>query len=214
MKIATTMFCAVLALTTSANAAFNLQITEIWPGNEPGENLTSDWFEVTNFGDMPWVEGTDGFLWFDDDSQDAALADLMSGVPSIAPGESVVFIDDADTTEFAALWGPVITLPQLGIHAGSGLSQGGDGVTLFLTATNTQPTGLLDIIDFELYPDAALNGGQSYDVVRGVFGGSHNTAPNNVGQVANASPGILVPEPAAAALALLAATGLLAGRRV
>lgn len=33
-----------------ATSSFNLQITEIWPGNEPGSNLTDDWFEVTNAG--------------------------------------------------------------------------------------------------------------------------------------------------------------------
>ena len=90
------LFCAAalaVMLCSQALAAFDLQITEIWPGNSVGDNLSEDWFEVTNFGDTPWVEANDGNLYFDDDSYDATTADLLFGVSSIAPGESVVFVD-------------------------------------------------------------------------------------------------------------------------
>lgn len=223
MKKATALFSAAfLAVAASASAAFDLQITEIWPGNEPGSNLTEDWFEVTNLGSMPWVAATDGDLYYDDDSQDFTTADLMSGVSSIAPGESVVFVDyddddsDAATTlaEFASVWGPLPGV-QVGTYVGSGLSQGGDGVTLFVSVG--APTGLGDIVDFETYPDAESNGGQSYNVFLGEFsslanGASSSLISNDVSQFAFASPGALVPEPTTALLAI-AAIGAFAARR-
>jgi|GEM_PF-116254 len=146
---------------------FDLQITEIWPGNDPGSNLTSDWFEVTNVGDAAWTLA-DGALFFDDDSQDAGAADPLNGVTEIAPGESVVFVDDDTTAEFLSIWESVIELGQVGTYAGAGLSQGGDGVTLFLDADD-DGVDAGDIVDFEEYPDAESDGGKSFDVVTGAF---------------------------------------------
>lgn len=220
-----TCLSALLALAAPSMAAFDLQITEIWPGNEPGSNLTNDWFEVTNLGDMPFVFGTDGALFFDDDSQDATTADPITGISEIAPGESVVLLDVSvpeevgdpsiadQVNEFTDLWGAVVALPQVGTYSGSGLSQGGDAVTLFLT-DGPAPTGLLDIIDFEVYPDAEFDGGQSYDVGFGVFGlGVTTVGVNDANQPAIGSPGFVVPEPGAALLGALAALGLGASRR-
>ncbi len=205
---------AVLA-STSALADFDLQITEMWPGNEPGSNLTADWFEVTNFGDTAWTAATDGALFFDDDSQDPTVADLMSGVATLAPGESAVFIDDADTSEFETVWGALPGV-QKGIYAGSGLGGGGDGVTLFLDAGSDGVTAG-DIIDFESYPDADANGGQSWDVGLGAFstvgnasGAFQSLVANDAGQFGVASPGA-IPEPTS--LAILGAAGLLLGTR-
>lgn len=224
MKALTATLCAALALTvTSANADFDLQITEMWPGNEPGENLTDDWFEVTNVGSMPWTIA-DGELYFDDDSADPESADLISGVTSIAPGESVVFVDngDADTSEFITVWGAAnLTGVQIGTYQGSGMSQGGDGATLFVS--NGQP--LLDFsnvtaVALELYPDANAFGGQSYDVVLGDFsvvgnqsGAFQSVVANDVGQYGIGSPGTAVPEPTAVLLAGLATVAFAAARR-
>ncbi|TWT88521.1 hypothetical protein Mal64_20040 [Pseudobythopirellula maris] len=215
-KIALT-FCALLALAAPARAAFDLQITEIWPGNEPGSNLTDDWFEVTNYGDMAWVAATDGDLYFDDESQDVGDASILAGVASIAPGESAVFVDTDDLTEFYSVWSN-LQLWQVGTHGGKGLGQGGDGVTLFLSTG--VPTGIENIIDFEVYPDAELNGGQSYDVTLGAFstvgnanGASMSAVANDEGQFAIASIGVPVPEPTAALLAALATCGLAVARR-
>ena len=217
MRLATLLTLSLLALVAPASAQFSLQVTEIWPGNEPGENLTADWFELTNVGDVAWTPA-DGDLYFDDDSQDASVADPLMGISSIAPGESVIFIDDDTTDEFAALWGAVAILPQLGTYAGSGLSQGGDAVTIFLS--NGQPTGITDIIEVEAYPDADFNGGQSYDVVLGEFSTVGNASGalatievNDFNQVAIASVGPAVPEPTTLAIAGFAVAGLAATRR-
>ena len=199
-------------LTSQSLAAFNLKVTEIWPGNEPGENLTDDWFEVTNFGDMPWTSA-DGTLFFDDAPSNAANAVPLFGVSSIAAGESVVFVDGNAGTgglnEFLwkSLWeGPIAAssrpLPQVGSYEGSGLGQGGDGVSLYLSL-GIPMSG--DLIDFQEYPNAVATGGQSYDTVVSAFTTAGFpgivTDVNNVGQPAIGTPGYTVPEPSSVLLA-------------
>ena len=209
--------CAVLALVAPAYAAFDLQVTEIWPGNEPGTSLTADWFEVTNFGDMPWVAAVDGDLYFDDDSEDPTTADPISGVASIAPGESVIFVDAGDGgVQYLTTWTPEIPLanfPQIGTYAGSGLSQGGDAVSLWISPV--PPVGAPDIV--QAYPNALNFGGRSYDVQLGAFstvgnvaGAVETTDLNDAGQSAIGSPGTISPEPGSLVLMLLgaAAAGL------
>lgn len=207
---------ALFAAASPALAGFDLQITEIWPGNEPGANLTNDWFELTNFGDTAWTAAADGDLYFDDDSFDFMVADLMMGIASIAPGESVIFVDGSPV-DWMNVWGPdLAAAPQVGFYAGSGLSQGGDGVGLFLdTDFNGPQAG--ELFETEVYPDANLVGGQSYDVVLAAFSVSGNasgafatTAVNDSFQPAVGSPGS-IPEPTS--IALLALGGLMVARR-
>ncbi|QEG32866.1 PEP-CTERM sorting domain-containing protein [Bythopirellula goksoeyrii] len=197
-------------LSSQAMAAFDLRITEIWPGNTDGENLTDDWFEVTNYGDMAWVEATDGNLYFDDDSFDATTADLLFGVDTIAPGESVIFVDGnagtggINTFLWADTWGTLVSpLPQVGSYEGSGLGQGGDAIGLWITSV--APTGSPDITGS--YPDGNGSLGGSYDLVLGSFStvgnaaGAVATAVNDIGEPAIGSPGSVgVPEPASLAL--------------
>ncbi|WP_341221695.1 T9SS type A sorting domain-containing protein [Polaribacter atrinae] len=169
-----------------------LNITEIWPGNGEGSNLTADWFEITNNGPLTWTPELGG-LYFDDDSKDPASAVLINGITAIQPGESVIAIDAADTANFTALWGEVynITDIQIGTYAGAGLSGGGDAVTLWIGEPKTVGT----IVDFETYPDTASNPGQSYDIEKGEFSTSGApyfataTAVNNANEAAVGSPG-------------------------
>jgi hypothetical protein len=213
---------ALLLCCSSAFGQFDLRITEIWPGNEPGANLSQDWFEITNFGDMAWDEATGGSLWYDDDSMEPADAAQLMNVSSIAPGESVVFVDGfvagnpASVNEFLDLWNPVKPQGQVGAYDGSGLGQGGDGVSVWISAS--PPTGAPDL--FAAYPDANLNGGQSWDVVLGEFSVDGNAsgavttlAVNNAGQPAVGSPGMVVPEPAGIALVLICLAGIVVLRR-
>ena len=80
-----TLLTALLLTTMSTFAQFDLQITEIFPGNEPGTNLTSDWFEITNNGTTAWLSGIDPDLYYDDDSQDPTAADLINGIIIFSP---------------------------------------------------------------------------------------------------------------------------------
>ena len=184
-----------LSLSPSTTASFDLQITEMWPGNDPGSNLTSDWFEIINNGTEAWVSGSDPDLFYDDDSQDPTAADLINGITDIQPGERVVIVvgDAADVTQFNNRWAPAYDLAgiEIGYTDGSGLGQGGDGVTLFVGGPDVG-----SIVDFEEFPDANATGGQSYDVELGEFSTVGNTSNagatfdvNDEGQAAIASPG-------------------------
>ncbi len=169
-----------------------LQITEIWSGNGEGDNLTADWFEIKNDGPIAYTLDLGG-LYFDDESQDPNSAVLISGISSIAPGETVVAIDAGDTANFEAVWANYdLSGIQIGTYAGAGLSGGGDAVTLWIG----EPTTVGNIVDYEVFPTTATNPGQSYDVEKGGFSEVGElpyspiaTATNNMGEAAIGSPG-------------------------
>ncbi len=150
---------------------FLLAITEIWPGNAVGDNLSTDWFEIKNTGATAYNAAVDGQLFYDDDSQDPAKADPISGIDNLAPGEVaiVVLTDDAavDVPAFSALWGDKIDLSGVTIGSvdGSGLVQGGDGVTLWVGDPNSD--GVL--ADYQAFPDGGTSNGGSYQVETAAF---------------------------------------------
>lgn len=162
---------AMLAMAPFATAAFDLQITEIWQGNSGDPDMTEDWFEVTNFGDTAWTAATDGNLWFDDDSADETSADLMEGVAAIGPGESAIFVDggNAGAVDFFVFWNPVASVSLLGSYNGSGLSSGGDAVSLFLDADLSGEVSAAELFTIVEHPSNENNGGQSYDVRLGEY---------------------------------------------
>ncbi len=222
----TQQFAAFLLIAILANCsyAFDLQITEIWMGNEPGENLTQDWFEITNYGAVAYDASVDGPLYFDDESFDPGTADLMIGISVIEPGEAVVFIDGDDGTggfgnlvEFVKVWAPVKSpLPQLGSYMGSGLGQGGDAVGVWVGAPVGAPTFT------GTYPDATFAMGGSYDLVLNEFSVDGNASMavttirvNDIGQPAIGSPGMVapIPEPAAGMMLLLGGLYFAGSRR-
>lgn len=183
-----------------------IRITEAMSSS--GAGGTPDWIELTNFGLTP-VSITGWRI--DDSSASVALSQPLLGVTSIAPGESVVFIESAagaGIADFRTFWGGLAGV-QIGYYSGSGLglSSGGDGVTIFnaspvtvdLVSFGAATTG----VSFGYDPDNSVFGGLS---VNGVFGAFVSTNP--VGNVA--SPGA-IPGPAAAGVLGLA--GLVAARR-
>ncbi len=111
-------------------------ISEVAPWSSGNSPLGSDWFEVTNIG----TNAVDITGWkVDDGSASFASAIALNGITSIAPGESVIFIETSDlatTAEtFKTLWfgaNPPAGL-QIGSYSGSGigLSTGGDAVNLY-----------------------------------------------------------------------------------
>ncbi|HXU02332.1 MAG TPA: SdiA-regulated domain-containing protein, partial [Polyangia bacterium] len=128
-----------LAITTATSGAITLAITEVAPWSSGNSPLASDWFELTNFGTS--AVSLTGWT-MDDNSNSFAVSVPLNGVASIAPGQSVIFIETASASELAAksqsfvnLWygGTAPAGLQIGSYSGSGvgLSTGGDAVNVF-----------------------------------------------------------------------------------
>jgi uncharacterized protein YjiK/2',3'-cyclic-nucleotide 2'-phosphodiesterase (5'-nucleotidase family) len=115
-----------------------LRITEVAPWSSGNSPVAADWFEVTNTG----ARAVDITGWKVDDSSESPAAALpLIGITSIAPGESVIFIETATLpatkASFLSIWfgaNPPATL-QVGAYSGGGigLSTGGDAVNLYDT---------------------------------------------------------------------------------
>lgn len=117
------------------NVAPAVYISEVAPWSSGNSPVGADWFEVTNGGSST----LDITGWrVDDGSASFANSAALTGVSSIAAGQSVIFIETssaATVTSFIDTWfgGTLPSNVQIGTYSGSGLglSTGGDGVTLF-----------------------------------------------------------------------------------
>ena len=132
-----------LTVVTGAGATPNLVITEVapWSSGNSGPTVAADWFEVTNYG----TSTVDLTGWtVDDNSNSYAVSLPIFGATSIAPGESVIFMEtgidsqaelDIKAAAFKTLWfgsNPPANLHFCGYSgSGVGLSTGGDAVNLF-----------------------------------------------------------------------------------
>jgi uncharacterized protein YjiK len=116
----------------------SVNITEIAPWSSGNTSVLADWFEVTNNG----TTALDITGWKIDDSSNAfTSAAALSGISSIAPGESVIFLETSATNtatiiaNFKSAWfgANVPANLQVGSYTGSaiGLSTSGDAVNLF-----------------------------------------------------------------------------------
>jgi uncharacterized protein YjiK len=135
---------AITLTVTAAAAPASLIISEVSSWSSGDSPYGADWFEITNKGSAA-VDLT-GYK-VDDDSNSFASAIALSGISTVAPGESVVFIEGSATTAaaFKAFWfgASVPAGLQIGTYSGSGigLSTGGDQVNLF-NAAGTKVTGV------------------------------------------------------------------------
>jgi uncharacterized protein YjiK len=126
-----------LAITDVVDETTSLQsvvISEVSPWSSGSSPYLADWFEVTNTG----TTTVDLSGWsMDDNSNGFATAVALTGVSSIAPGKSAVFIegDATKVTGFESAWFGGV--PPVGFSIGTysgggvGLSTGGDAVNLF-----------------------------------------------------------------------------------
>ena len=125
-----------------------LFISEVAPWSSGNSPVAADWFEVTNTKAV----AVDITGWkVDDNSQSPAAAVALSGITSINPGESVIFMETADlagkTTAFLNNW--FGTNPPSGLRIGNytgggiGLSSGGDQVNLYNGVSSTPVTSVL-----------------------------------------------------------------------
>lgn len=221
---------ALSILSAPAWAVVDLQITEIWPGGLAGTENTSDWFEVTNFGDMPATNLLASPLHMDDDSAAFASSVELEGIDAIGPGESVIYLTDyegpfgdlaAGTAAFLAMWGPLPGVQIGGAPGSIGLGGGGDAVNIW--------DDLATLLDSEGYStDAALPSFVSHpdgtwvdntfaqvDVwgaYEGNFGATSSISDPPIGSPG--TTGATIPEPSTTLLLLLGAVAAaFCGRR-
>ncbi|HSD08332.1 SdiA-regulated domain-containing protein [Flavobacterium sp.] len=136
-----TLLVTDVAIETSPTAT--VSITEIATWSSSNSLVNADWFEVTNNG----TSALDITGWkIDDSSKSFAAALPLNGITSIAPGESVIFLETSSTNaasiiaDFKSAWfgSNVPTGLQIGSYTGSGagLSTSGDEVNLFDASGN------------------------------------------------------------------------------
>jgi hypothetical protein len=213
-----------VALASSASAA--IIISEVDPSGSSSTSNTynADWFELTNTG----LSAQDITGWkIDDNSHAFGSAVALRGVTSIAPGQSVVFVEGSadgtgDTTldsNFESFWfGNSVpagfTIGNYG-GAGVGLSQTADEVNIY-NAGGTEVVGVgFGVSSTGISFDNAAGLGNSTQPdtiiaipsvvgIDGAFSSANVVAgqPNEIG-----SPGVIaaVPEPTSFALVCLGA---------
>jgi hypothetical protein len=112
----------------------DLRITEVM-SNPSGGAGTADWWELTSFESQP-VSLTG---WrFNDNGGGLNDPFTITGPLSIAPGESIVFVENLNVAQFQSWWGTnLAAATQIVPYAGNGLSLGanGDGLRLWDNAT-------------------------------------------------------------------------------
>lgn len=182
------------------SAPGNLVVTEVAPWSSGNSPVAADWFEVTNTG----ARSVDMTGWKVDDSSESFVAAIpLTGVPSIAPGESVIFMETANLpaarTAFRSNWfgaNPPAAL-QIGAYSGVdiGLSTGGDAVNLYdstgVRRANVSFAGSSTKAPFGTFDNTAGNNVaaitlKSVPAVNNAF-----TAANDVNEIG--SPGIASP---------------------
>jgi hypothetical protein len=144
----------------------NLVITEAESSEAKGpDSVTSDWWELSNLGNFS--VNLQGFR-FDDDHDSFSDAQTITNAVSIAPGESVVLVEDLTPEQFRAWWGTnlpasvqIITYPSIGF------SSSGDSIYLWNAAAATET----DFITNAVFGSAAKGVSFGYNFATGIFGG-------------------------------------------
>ncbi len=181
----------------------HLVISEVAPWSSGSSPVQADWFEVTNVGAGP----VDVTGWkMDDNSQSPIAAVPLSGVSTIAPGESVIFIETSDLASaralFLATWFGAQPPPglQIGGYNGSGvgLSTSGDQVNLYNAAGILQASvsfGASPGGPFATFDNAAgVDGAIALLSVPGVNGAfAAATDANEIGSPGTIAPDVMAP---------------------
>lgn len=129
----TSAYTLNVSAVTAAPASTSVAVTEVTPWGSGDGVYSADWWELTNTG----TAAVDLTGWkFDDSSAAFGSAAALTGVSSLAPGESAVFIDNpAAIDPFKAAWFPggVPAGFKIGSYTGGGigLSTDGDQINVF-----------------------------------------------------------------------------------
>jgi len=158
---------------TNAEAALivrpqpDLRITEVMSSPAPGGGPRADWWELTSFELQP--VSLAGWRFNDGGGGLTDPYVLPAGV-SIAPHESIVFVETLTPADFRAWWGDINVPANVQIHsyAGSGLSfaAGGDQLTLW----DDRVTNVNDFVAQVIIGPATSGVSFNYDPVTGIFG--------------------------------------------
>ncbi len=195
-----------------------IRITEVapWGGATTGLVIppyATDWFELTNL-DLFSVTITG---WQMDDNSNGTGKVNLTGITSIAAGESVIFTENAATASFLNTWfgGTPPAGLQIGNYTGSavGLSQTGDAVNIYDGSAVLQANVVFSSSDatapFQTFDNTAALNNTTISTLSLVGTNGAFVAVNDSGEIG--SPGV-VPEPGSLAL-LLGGAALLGLRR-
>jgi hypothetical protein len=212
-KLSLIALAILSALTTQANA--EIRITEVTPwgsgtGNTP---YLTDWFELTNIGSS----AIDITGWQMDDDSNGTGKRSLTGITSIAAGESVIFTENAATASFLSTWfGTNVPAGlQIGNYtgAGVGLGTGGDAVNIYNSTGVLQANVVFGASDavapLQTFDNAAGLNNTTISQLSVVGTNGAFVALNNVNEIG--SPGRIaapVPEPETYAM-LLAGLGVM-----
>ncbi len=212
----------VLAL-TATGAQAQVRITEVAPWGSstsaPAIPYATDWFELTNFGSTAVnISG-----WTMDDNSNGTAKVALTGITSIAAGESVIFTENAATASFLSTWfgSKAPANLQIGNYTGSGvgLGQTGDAVNIFNASGVLQANVVFGAADatspYQTFDNAAGLNNTTISQLSVVGVNGAFVAANDAVEIG--SPGRIsaVPEPEGVALVLaaLGVVGLVARKR-
>ena len=212
----------VLAL-AATGAQAQVRITEVAPWGSstsaPAIPYATDWFELTNFGSTAVnISG-----WTMDDNSNGSAKVALTGITSIAAGESVIFTENAASASFLSTWFGA-KLPaglQIGNYTGSGvgLSQTADAVNIFNASGVLQANVVFGASDatspYQTFDNAAGLNNTTISQLSVVGVNGAFVAANDVAEIGSPGRVSAVPEPESAALVLaaLAVVGLVARKR-
>lgn len=209
------MVAAAVVLSAGVSLAqAAVSVTEVAPWSSGNSPVDADWFELTNTG----TSALDITGWkVDDSSASFAKAIALSGVSSIAAGQSVIFVEGTagKASTFASNWFGTSVPAGLvvGYYSGSsvGLSAEGDAVNIYNASGVLQASVAFGASDatkpYQTFDNAAglNNTTLSQLSVVGVNGAF--AAARSVGEIGSPGSIAAVPEPETYAM-LLAGLGL------
>ena len=218
--------CAVAGLIMAQPAAAQIRITEVSPWGSGNAPYAADWFELHNFGGS--AVNISGWT-MDDDSNNPNSA-LLSGITTVGPDESVIFLElaaggNATTLKnsFINTWfggsaplGLQVGTYTVGVAGGVGLSTGADALNIFSGTAGSLMArvafGAADSVSpYQTFDNAGGLNNATISQLSVVGINDAFVAVNDVAEIG--SPGV-VPEPTALSIGALGLLGLIFRQRV
>jgi hypothetical protein len=203
---------ALLLAAVAVPAQAVIRITEVAPWASGNAPYATDWFELTNTG----ATAVDIAGWkMDDNSNSFASAVALTGIASIAAGESVIFTESAASASFLSTWFAANAPAglRIGNYTGKavGLSTSGDAVNIYSASGVLQASVSFNAADgsspYQTFDNAAGLDNTVISQLSVVGTTGAFVARSDVGEIGSPGSIAAVPEPESYAL-LLAGLGL------